>query len=198
MKIYDISQEIFNCKVYNGDPIPEKNIINDIKKGDLYNLSSFSMCTHNGTHIDAPAHFIENGKTIEEIKLETFIGLSYVYPYDGILNKDDAIKIINYIKKINIEAAKRILFKGNIEITLEASDIFIKENILLLGNESQTTGTKNDEMIIHKKLLSADIVLLEGLCLDKVFEGIYFLNAIPLNLGSLEASPTRAILIDYK
>ena len=64
MKIYDISQEVFNCEVFPGDPKPEKKICNSMEKGDLYNLSSFSMCAHNGTHIDAPFHFFKNGKTV--------------------------------------------------------------------------------------------------------------------------------------
>ena len=52
MKIYDISQEVFSCKVYPGDPKPEKQTLYSTKAGDLYNLSSFAMCAHNGTHID--------------------------------------------------------------------------------------------------------------------------------------------------
>ena len=69
MKIYDISQKIFGCNVYPGDPNPQYNIIKSIKEGDSYNLSSFSMCSHNGTHVDAPSHFIERGKNIDEIPL---------------------------------------------------------------------------------------------------------------------------------
>ena len=58
MKVYDISQEVFSCEVYPGDPIPEKNVLKSMQKGEVYNLTAFSMCAHNGTHIDAPFHFI--------------------------------------------------------------------------------------------------------------------------------------------
>lgn len=58
MKIYDISQEVFNCQIYPSDPIPEKKILKSMEKGETYNLTSFYMCAHNGTHIDAPFHFI--------------------------------------------------------------------------------------------------------------------------------------------
>ena len=94
MKIYDISQEVFNCKVYPGDPAPKKEVLNSIQDGDLYNLTAFSMCAHNGTHIDAPFHFIKNGKTVDEIDLEAFVGMAYVAEHNGVVTYDDAIKII--------------------------------------------------------------------------------------------------------
>lgn len=78
MKIYDISQEVFGCEVYPGDPAPKKEILSKISEGSLCNLSAFSMCAHNGTHIDAPYHFYENGKTIKDMALEHFIGMAYV------------------------------------------------------------------------------------------------------------------------
>ena len=65
MKIYDISQEVFSCNVYPGDPKPERKTLSSTEKGDLYNLTAFSMCAHNGTHIDAPFHFLSEGKTVE-------------------------------------------------------------------------------------------------------------------------------------
>ena len=78
MKIYDISQEVFGCQVYAGDPAPEKKQLCSMEKGDLYNLTAFSMCAHNGTHIDAPFHFIKGGKAVDSIGLDTFVGLAYI------------------------------------------------------------------------------------------------------------------------
>ena len=57
MKIYDISQEVFGCKVFPGDPSPERIVKMDMSDGAMYNLSDISMCVHNGTHVDAPYHF---------------------------------------------------------------------------------------------------------------------------------------------
>ena len=68
MKIYDISQEVFSCKVFPGDPEPEKRILNSTDQGGLYNLTAFSMCAHNGTHIDVPFHFLGEGKTVEQME----------------------------------------------------------------------------------------------------------------------------------
>ena len=78
MKIYDIAQEVFGCQVFAGDPAPEKKQLCSIEKGDLCNLTAFGMCAHNGTHIDAPFHFIKGGKTVDSIGLDTFVGMAYV------------------------------------------------------------------------------------------------------------------------
>ena len=70
MKIYDISQEVFGCAVYPGDPSPERQVMLSISEGKMCNLTAFNMCAHNGTHVDAPYHFINDGKKIDEISLE--------------------------------------------------------------------------------------------------------------------------------
>lgn len=197
MKIYDISQEVFDCRVYPGDPAPQRKILNSIEKGDLYNLTAFSMCAHNGTHIDAPRHFIENGKAVDELSLESFIGLTYVAEHrGGVVTESDAIQIIEKAKKHNIEASKRILIKGDIEVSLGAAKVFASSNVLLLGNEPQTVGPQNEPMAVHLELLSADSVLLEGINLSAVSEGVYYLNAAPLNLSGADGSPCRAVLIE--
>lgn len=195
MKIYDISQEVFGCQVYPGDPTPKKRVISSMEKGDLYNLTAFSMCAHNGTHIDAPFHFIKYGKTVDSVSLDTFIGMAYVAEHNGIVSADDATEILEKAKKQNSEAAKRILIKGDAEVSAESAKVFAESNILLLGNESQTVGPENAPMEVHLILLGAGAVLLEGIRLAKVSEGVYFLNAAPLNLSGADGSPCRAILI---
>ena len=195
MKIYDISQEIFGCQVYPGDPTPQKRVLSSMEKGDLYNLTSFSMCAHNGTHIDAPFHFIKDGKTVDSIGLDTFIGMAYVAEHNGIVSADDATEMLEKAKKQNSEAAKRILIKGEAEVSAEAAKVFAESNILLLGNESQTVGPENAPMEVHLILLGAGVVLLEGIRLAEVSEGVYFLNAVPLNLSGSDGSPCRAVLI---
>ena len=196
MKIYDISQEVFGCQVYPGDPMPEKKELKSIEKGEVYNLTAFSMCAHNGTHIDAPRHFIRDGKTVDEMSLEAFVGMAYVAEHRGVVTENDAVKIIEKAEKHNTEAAKRILIKGDIEVSLEAAKIFASSNILLLGNEPQSVGPQNAPMAVHLALLSADVILLEGIRLAEVSEGVYFLNAAPLNLSGADGSPCRAVLID--
>ena len=196
MKIYDISQEVFGCQVYPGDPVPEKKVLSLMEKGELYNLTAFSMCAHNGTHIDAPFHFVKDGKTVDAICLETFVGMAYVAEHHGIVSGDDAIEIMEKAKGQNLEVAKRILIKGSAEVSLEAAKVFASSGILLLGNESQTVGPEDAPMAVHQVLLGANVILLEGIRLENVSEGVYFLNAAPLNLFGADGSPCRAILID--
>ena len=196
MKIYDITQEVFSCQVYPGDPKPEKKILKSMANGEVYNLTSFSMCAHNGTHIDAPFHFIKDGKTVDEICLDTVVGMAYVAEHHGIVTCEDAAKMLEKAKKQNTEAAKRILIRGNVEVSLEAAKVFAASNILLLGNEPQSIGPQNAPMAVHLALLGANVILLEGIRLSEVSEGVYLLNAAPLKLLGADGSPCRAILID--
>ena len=196
MKIYDISQEVFNCQVYPGDPAPRREVLSSMANGDLYNLTAFSMCAHNGTHIDAPCHFIREGKTVNAVGLEAFVGMAYVTEHHGIVSADDAIVILRKAMTQNSDAMKRILIKGPAEVSLEAATVFASSGILLLGNESQTVGPEDAPMAVHQALLGAEVILLEGIRLAEVAEGIYFLNAAPLNLSGADGAPCRAILIE--
>ena len=198
MKIYDISQEVFGCQVYPDDPMPEKKMLKSMEKGEVYNLTTFDMCAHNGTHIDAPFHFIKDGKTVDEICIETFVGMAYVAEHHGVVTGDDAAEIIKKAKNQNPEAIKRILIKGDAEVSLEAAKVFAFSDVLLLGNESQTIGPPDAPMAVHLVLLGANVILLEGIRLSEVPEGIYFLNTAPLNLSGADGSPCRAVLIDVE
>ena len=195
MKIRSISQRGFRLSGISRRPDTEKRVISSMEKGDLYNLTAFSMCAHNGTHIDVPFHFIKDGKTVDSVSLDTFIGMAYVAEHNGIVSADDATEILEKAKKQNSEAAKRILIKGDAEVSAEAAKVFAESNILLLGNESQTVGPENAPMEVHLILLGAGAVLLEGIRLAEVSDGVYFLNAAPLNLSGADGSPCRAILI---
>ena len=190
MKIYDISQEVFSCAVYPGDPVPEKQVICSTAAGDLYNLSSFAMFAHNGTHIEAPFHFLHNGKTVEQMPLDIFVGDCYVARHAGDVTAGDAERIL---EKAN--GAERILIAGNVTVTAEAAEVFAQSGIKLIGNEGQTIGPEEAPMQVHLILLRRGIALLEGIVLDGVPEGRYFLSAAPLNLGGCDGAPCRAYLI---
>ena len=195
MKVYDISQEVFSCKVFPGDPVPQGELICSIEDGDFYNLTMFQMCAHNGTHVDAPLHFVRGGKTIDEVGLEPFVGMAYVAEHEGVVTAEDAELILQNAQKRNQDARNRILIKGNAEVSLEAAEVFARAGILLVGNESQTVGPEDAPMAVHLVLLKASVALLEGIRLEEVPEGVYLLNAAPLNLGGAEGAPCRAVLI---
>ncbi len=196
MKIYDISQKVFSCKIYPGDKPPAKTEDMRMSRGDMYNLSSFEMGAHNGTHIDAPFHFIADGKTIEHITLDKVVGLAYVVYFNGDLSAENALEIINTARNYSDEAAKRILIKGDNVLTLEAANVFAENGIFLIGVESQSVGPENAPARVHRLLLGKEIVLLEGLVLSHITPGVYMLNAAPLSLEGFDGAPCRAILID--
>ena len=198
MKIYDISQEVFDCAVFPGDPTPQREVLCDISKGAVCHLTAFSMCAHNGTHIDAPLHFLRDGASVEQIPLKKTVGYAYVAFHEGALTAKDAARILKRAEQCSSEAAKRILIKGRAVISLEAAETFAASGVLLIGNESQTVGPEDAPMAVHLLLLGQGIVLLEGLRLCEVPEGAYLLNAAPLKLGQAEGAPCRAILIELE
>ena len=198
MKIYDISQEVFSCAVYPGDPHPEREIKLKISDGAVCNLSAFSMCAHNGTHADAPLHFIDGGKSVDRVDLDRFIGYAYVAAHEGPVLAEDAERILKAAAALDPRAAERILVKGRAVVTAEAARVFARKGIKLFGNESQTVGPENAPMEVHLIMLGAEVVLLEGIRLADVEEGVYLLHAAPLNLGGAEGAPCRATLISME
>ena len=196
MKIYDISQEGLGCEVYPGDPKPKKETILSIENGDVCNLSSFFMCSHNGTHIDAPYHFINDGKTVDKMDLSRLVGYAYVCEHNGILSANDTKEILEKARNVHGDSYKRILLKGKAEVSFESAQVFADEDIYLIGNESQTVGPVEAPAKVHNLLLGKEIVLLEGIRLENVEEGVYLLCAAPLNIGGADGSPCRAILIN--
>ncbi|MCQ2516823.1 MAG: cyclase family protein [Saccharofermentans sp.] len=196
MKIYDISQEVFGCVVFPGDPKPERQIMMQTANGDICNLTAFSMCAHNGTHVDAPYHFYGYGKTIDQVNLDKFIGYCFVVDHEGDVTADNAKAILAKAEAVNKDASKKILIKGKSTVTLEAAEVFANAKVDLIGNESQTVGPEDGPAAVHYSLLKEEIVLLEGIRLEEVPEGVYLLDAAPINLGGADGAPCRAVLIE--
>ena len=200
MKIYDISQEVFNCAVYPGDPQPIRDVKLRISEGAVCNLTAFEMCAHNGTHVDAPYHFLDGEETIDRVPLDKFIGYAYVAEHDGDITADIAQKILNDAKEADknksLNAYERIFVKGDAVMTKESARVFAEAGIKLFGNESQTVGPIDAPMEVHLIMLGAKVVLLEGVRLSEVPVGIYLLNAAPINLGGSDGAPCRATLLD--
>ena len=190
--IIDISQEVFSCRTFPGDPKPVYSRISSMENGGTYNLTEFSMCAHNGTHIDAPFHFINDGKTVDQLELSQFVGDCYVARREGELTSDDVIEIMEAARAV--DASRRILIAGKAVVTAEAARAFAQSGIVLIGNESQTVGPEDSLVEVHLILLGAGIVLLEGIVLTDVAEGKYFLSAAPLDLGGSDGAPCRAYL----
>ncbi len=186
----DVSRELFSTPVYPGDPVPRRDIVRRMSMGDACNLSGFYACCHNATHVDAPRHFIEDGKTIDQMDLSAFMGRCTVIEAEGIITGADMDKILP-------ECEKMILFKGEGKAFLSASAAFVLQDagVTLIGTDAQSVEHGDDTFPAHKQLLGAEIVLLEGLDLSGVEPGNYRLTALPLFLEGAEASPVRAVLM---
>lgn len=195
MNIYDISQELFSCVVFPGDPAPKREILSSMAEGALYNLTALSLCAHNGTHVDAPYHFIKDGKTVEQLPLAKTVGWAYVAQEEGFITAKIAGRILAKAKEAHPEACQRILIGGKVTVTEEAARVFAEAKIDLIGNESQTVGPEDAPMQVHLILLGAEVILLEGIRLGGVPEGVYLLSAAPISLSGSDGAPCRAILI---
>lgn len=188
--ILDISQEVFSCRIYPGDEAPHLDRAKSLDRGSLYNLSNFSMCAHNGTHVDAPFHFIAGGKTVGELGLEPFVGECFVTRHRGDVTACQARAML-----AKAGGAPRLLIAGDAVVTAEAARVFAGAGLRLLGVESQTVGPFDAPMEVHLLLLGAEVALLEGLVLNDAAEGRYFLSAAPLHLGGCDGAPCRAFLM---
>lgn len=191
MKLYDIAQELFQSVVFPGDPKPTYQRNMQILSGDVCNLTEINMCVHNGTHMDAPYHFYQDGKTIDQIDLEKCVGKATVVTAAGILTAEKMLEILAY-------SEKRLLLKGEITITPEAAQIMSKEGVKLIGVEGQTVGPLETPKEVHLILLKDEIVILEGIRLQHVPDGYYLLSAAPINLGGSDGAPCRPILIELE
>ncbi len=191
MQIIDISKDITTCEIYPGDPGVQLNVVSNILNGDECNLSAIYTGLHNGTHADAPLHFIDGGKSIEKSDLSVFIGECFVVeipagPVTG-----------EFVNNCLPKDAKRVLFKSNGKAYFmqSAAEELAFSGVKLVGTDAMSVGTEGDQIAPHKALLSENVAILENLDLEKVPEGKYFLLAQPLKIGGAEAAPVRAILL---
>ena len=129
------------------------------------------------------------------MELDHFVGYAYLAVHEGPLLAADAERILAMAAGADPRAAERILIKGRATLTAEGARVFAAAKIRLFGNESQSVGPEEAPMEVHQIMLGAEIVLLEGIRLAHVEEGVYLLHAAPLNLGGAEGAPCRATLI---
>lgn len=190
MLLYDITREVFSAPVYDGDPKPTKRFLKTIGDDSFYNLSSVSLCTHTGTHIDAPLHFDEDGADIGSMKLSTFCGKCTVVTIDGILTGEDMERLLPHCNR-------RLILHGSGKafLSVSAARVIADSKLRLVGTDAMTIATPYDELMPHLELARAGVAVLEGLFLEGVEDGEYTLSAFPLKMNGVEASPCRAVLM---
>lgn len=191
MKLYDLSREIFAAPVYPGDPRPEKLPIYRTAAGDACNLHLLKLGSHSGTHMDAPWHFEENGRTVEQIALAQTVGPCTVAKAGG---RVGASWLADHVP----EGCERLLIKGEFRLSEDGAGYLADRGLKLYGVEAMSVGEGEEGQRIHHILLGSDMVLLESLTLSEVPEGNYFLCAAPLKLEGLDGAPCRAFLIEWE
>ena len=210
MKILDISVPISaRLPVWPGDPQIVLERYHSISQGYASNNSKIACSVHSGTHVDAPAHFIEDGITVEELPLDILIGPATVME----LPEADTITPEILEARDLPPETRRLLFKTkNSDLWTEPDHQFNADFVALspaaagwiVNREIDLVGIdylsiqmfKDIEPLTHRKLLEAGIVIVEGLDLRKVNPGNYQLVCLPIKLAGSEGAPARAILID--
>lgn len=192
MQLIDITRELMRAPVYPGDPAPQLTKLTNMAAGDPCNTTALTACLHNGTHMDAPRHFFPQGDGIDNVPLEACIGECIVVECNGLLLGDAAEDLLPRLKN-----KKRVLFKGDVQLTPSAAFVLSCAGLVLLGVESASVAPVTYTAEVHRQLLGADIVLLEGLDLSKAQPDVpYLLMAAPLRIHGADGAPVRAVLAE--
>ena len=207
MKIYDLTVPIRSgMPVYEGDPGVEIVAWSAFAKGNSSNVSILNFGAHTGTHVDAPAHFIEGARKIDELSLEVLIGPARVFRV-----ADDATEIdLEFINRCDLDGVERVLFhtrnsgfwgegfrKDFTHLLPEAAQMLIGRGIKLVGTDYLSIEKfHSGHHKTHLALLSSNVVIVEGLNLSEVPDGDYELICLPLKIaeGSGDGAPARAVL----
>ena len=209
MTIYDISLTISSdLPTWPGDPWLELDRFESMDKGSSYNATRMSSCVHIGTHVDAPRHFIKDGRTIEQLPLEILTGPCYVVQLpDGI----EAITAEVLDRTEITSEMKRVLFgtsnshhwaKGQtkfqtefVAITEDGAEWLVGRGVQLVGVDYLSVAPYAESIPTHTVLLQAGVIVVEGLNLSNVMRGFYELYCLPLKIAGSDGAPARAILI---
>jgi arylformamidase len=204
--VYDISLILGEAATYPGDTPYSRENVSEIACGADYDLSTLTLCAHAGTHLDAPAHIIAGGKTLDQYPLERFLLSAHVVSVE-----DDESISRDALKGVDLKAGEALLFKTrNSRCGLPRQSTFTEDFVYLSEDAAQLCldlGASlvgidylsvdkygNDTAPVHHLLLKNDVLILEGIDLKEVTPGEYFLLCSPLRVKGAEAAPARAIL----
>ncbi|HJQ27291.1 MAG TPA: cyclase family protein [Blastocatellia bacterium] len=205
MKIFDVTVPISkNLPVYPGDPPVKIERKATIGKNDAhYNLSRYSFSSHVGTHVDAPFHFIADGKTVDQLPLELLMGRARVVEVTSPRIDEAALK------EFDFTADARVLFKTRnsylwgksefvqdyVYITPGAARVLVNGGIKLVGIDYLSVEKFGSETFdTHLTLLGAGTLIIEGLDLREIEPGDYELICLPMKFQGGDGSPARVIL----
>jgi len=209
MTIYDISLTISpNLPIWPGDPALELELIESMDKGAHANVTRLSAAVHLGTHVDAPHHFLNDGRTVENLPLEVLTGPCYVTQLpDGIeaitAEVLDRTEISSEMKRVlfgtrnsHLWAKSESTFQTDfVAITEDGAEWLVEHGVQLVGVDYLSVAPYGDSVPTHTVLLKAGVVVVEGLNLSRIVRGFYDLYCLPLKIAGSDGAPARAILI---
>ena len=197
----DVSVPIYGGMVhFPDDPAIEIDTIMHVERGDVCTLSHLRMGSHTGTHIDAPIHFLPGGAGAEEIPLENLVGPARVIE----IKDSDAVKA-EELRAHNLGMGERLLFKTSnsarcwktsqfvhdfVSIAEDAASYLASLNTLTVGIDYLSAGSPET----HRTLLSAGVVIVEGLNMTGISQGRYELLCLPLRILGGDGALARALL----
>jgi arylformamidase len=201
MKIIDVTRPLNNdMLVYPGDLLPSFSQ----EDHGRYLISDLHMSSHTGTHIDAPAHYLASGNTIDTIPLSNLIGRC------RIIDMSETSTVIT-AAHLNgkLMGVKRFLLKTRFSgkdtftedypsLAYDAACYITDNRIECVGIDSPSIESYNCDGSVHRRLLSNGCIIIELLDLSDVPEGDYEMVALPLRLAGLDGSPARVILIQQE
>ena len=209
MRIYDISLPVSpDMPVWPGDPNVKLERVAKIEAGDGYNLTRLDLSVHNGTHVDAPYHFLGGETaTVDQLSLKILSGRVYV------LHLPDC-DLITAEKLENAEIpprTRRLLFKTRnsnywtqkqngfhtdfVALNSDAAQWLVNHGVKLVGIDYLSIAPFNDGYPTHEILLKAGVVIVEGLDLSMIAQWRYTIHCLPLKLAGSDGAPARVILI---
>ena len=209
MTINDISLTISpELPTWPGDPRIELELIQSMDQGAHVNVTKINTGLHIGTHVDAPRHFINEGRTVEQLPLDVLTGPCYVVQLpDGV----EAITAEVLDRTEITSDMKRVLFgtsnshfwaKGEakfqtdfVAITEDGAEWLVKRGVQLVGIDYLSIAPYDESIPTHVTLLEAGVVVVEGLNLSSIMRGFYDLYCLPLKIAGSDGAPARAILI---
>jgi arylformamidase len=209
MRIHDISVTISpDLPTWPGDPSLELERIESMDAGAHANVTRISASVHLGTHVDAPHHFLNDGRTIEQLPLEALTGPCYVVQLpDGIeaITSEvlDRTEVTSDMKRVLFGTRNSHLWAKGVKefqtdfvaVTEDGAEWIVEHGIQLVGVDYLSVAPFDDSVPTHSILLKAGVVVVEGLDLSNVMRGFYELYCLPLKIAGSDGAPARAILI---
>ncbi len=205
MTVIDISVWIEPDMVrYEGDPVVTVTPYRARAQGDPADVSLLSLGSHTGTHVDAPAHFLDAGATVDRLPWDALVGPALVVEIagEGPIGRET-------LERHGLGGHRRVLLKTRnsglwalgrfsrdyMAIDVEAAGYLVAQGIRLVGIDYLSIEPWHSPGFpVHRRLLEAGVVILEGLNLSAVEPGLFELVCLPLPVRGIDGAPCRAIL----